>query len=75
MTKIAVLFQYWLSPTASTMLATHAGPVVLPQPGWSEFWHDGVIQVTAASCPLPRSVRNRDDGVLTSAFQSGPLRM
>ena len=51
-------FEYLLSPIALTSDATQAGPLFPSKPGWSEFSYVGVIQVIAASSPLPTSVRN-----------------
>src|SRR5580700_2463725 len=70
--KIADEFQNLLSPIASTTLATHAGPCAFLMPGWSEVSKVGVIQVTFASFPFATSLRKRDGGLTTSAFQSGP---
>src|SRR5580704_8573614 len=58
-TKIVVVSQNWLCPTALTMLATQSGPLLPLQPAQSDIAHVGVIQVTLASVPRATSFRNR----------------
>ena len=71
---IAVEFQYWLSPIALTMLATHDGPLSEPLPGWSESALSGTTQDICANLPLEMSVRMVVWGEITFAFHSGPWR-
>ena len=65
--------QYFDWPIALTSEATHAGPVLEPEPAWSEFAKVGVIQLTSRSFPLETSLKKLVGGEMTSFFQSGPL--
>jgi hypothetical protein len=58
MMKIAVESQNWLSPTAFTSDATHAGPVAEREPERSESESSGVTHVTALKWPFATSLRN-----------------
>src|SRR5579863_8864328 len=68
--KIAVSFQYRLSPIALTTAATHEGPVPFVVPAWSDAAAVGVTQTTSASRPAAISVRIVLGGATTRVANS-----